>query len=57
MQQYNNGKLQTQYNGLNNPISDAEVQKAIQALKMGEGCGDMLINKLYICGTKTNSTI
>ena len=30
MRQYNNGILQTQYNELNNPISDAEVQKAIK---------------------------
>ena len=29
MRQYNNGILQTQYNELNNPISDTEVQNAI----------------------------
>ena len=51
MRQYNNGILQTQYNELNNPISDAEVQKAIKELKAGKACGgDMLINELYVCG-------
>ena len=51
MQQYNNGILQTQYNELNNPISDAEVQKALKDLKTGKACGgDMLINELYVCG-------
>ena len=49
MRQYNNGILQTQYNELNNPISDAEVQKAIIELKTGKASGgDMLINELYI---------
>ena len=51
MRQNNNGILQTQYNELNNPISDAEVQKAIKELKTGQASGgDMLINQLYICG-------
>ena len=52
MRQYNNGILQTQYNELNNPISDAEVQKAIIELKTGKASGgDMLINELYIWGS------
>ena len=51
MRQYNNGILQTQYNELNNPISDAEVQKAIKELETVKACGgDMLINELYVCG-------
>ena len=51
MRQYNNGILQAQNNELNNPISDAEVQKAIKELKTGKACGgDMLINELYVCG-------
>ena len=51
MRQYNNDTLQTQYNELNNPISDAEVQKAIKELKTGQACGgDMLINQLHVCG-------
>ena len=51
MRQYNNGILQTQCNELNNPISDAEVQKAIKELKTGRACfGDILINELYVCG-------
>ena len=41
--------LQTQYNDLNNPISDAEVQKVIKELQTGKACGGyMLINELYI---------
>ena len=45
MRQNNNGILQTQYNELNNPISYAEVQKAIKELKTGQASGgDMLIN-------------
>ena len=36
---YSNGILQTQYNILNNPISDAEVQKATKELKTGKACG------------------
>ena len=36
---------------MNNPISDAEMQKAIKELKTGKACGgDMLINELYVCG-------
>ena len=51
MRQYNNGILQTQYNEMNDPISDAEVQKAINELKTGKACGgDILINEIYICG-------
>ena len=51
MRQYNNGILQTQYNEMNDHISDAEVQKAINELKTGKACGgDILINELYICG-------
>ena len=49
MRQYDNGILQTQYNELNNTISDAEVQKVIKELKTRKACGgDMLINELYM---------
>ena len=51
MRQYNNGKVQSQYSELNNPITDIEVQTAIKELKTGKASGgDMLLNELYICG-------